>query len=75
MADENNDTGFKERRIGMADVYGTTAEVDLMEDEGGEGGILLRLHCGQCGARAYPTPEAARQLAGALMDVAEAAEQ
>lgn len=67
--DEERTGEFKERRIGLADLYGTTAQVELGDD----GDINLRVYSGMCGARAYPTPEAARQLAAALIDAAEAA--
>lgn len=68
------DETFTEKRIGLADSYGTTATVIFTEEEG-ETSIQLRVSIGQCGATGYPTPAAARQLASALLDAADAAEQ
>jgi hypothetical protein len=57
----------EEKRIGFADLYGTTATVRVDD----EGDIATELMCGQCGGRGYPTPEAARQYAAALLDAAD----
>jgi hypothetical protein len=65
---------FKDRRIGLADSYGTTAEVSVYGDDGETSSIQLRVAVGQCGGSGWPTPAAARQLAAALLDAAEAAE-
>jgi len=65
-----------ERRIGLADHYGTTAEVSV-EAEGSEfeAGISLWIGVGQSGGRGYPTIEAARQIAAALLDAADSMEK
>lgn len=63
-----------ERAIGFADVYGTRAVVRCDVDEDGPT-LSLSVECGFCGGRGYPTPEAARQLAAALLDAADRYEQ
>lgn len=62
-----------EKRIGMADLYGTTATVAFWppDDEDDTATITLRLGVGQCRAEGFPTVEAARQLAAALLDAAD----
>ena len=62
-----------EKRIGLADCYGTVAAVEFT-DEDGEGMIAMSLSVGQCQGRGYPTSEAARQIAAALLDAADAME-
>lgn len=63
---------FTDQRIGLADPYGTTADVNANPEEGS---IQLRVGVGQCGGTGYPTPAAARQLASALLDAADAVEE
>lgn len=64
-----------EVRVGMADMYGTVATVGYYaEDEDGDAIISLRLGIGNCEARTAPTAVAARQLAAALLDAADALE-
>ena len=65
-----------EKRIGFADHYGTTTEIAFEQDGGdGETCITVWLGVGQCGGRGYPTAEAARQIAAALLDAADAMEK
>jgi hypothetical protein len=66
-----------EKRIGMADLYGTTATVSFWppDDEDDTPTIALRLGVGQCRAEGFPTVEAARQLAAALLDAADQMDQ
>jgi hypothetical protein len=63
-----------ERRIGMADQYGTCATVSFYpaDDEVDEPAMCVSLGIGQCESRCYPTAVAARQMAAALLDAAEA---
>lgn len=63
-----------ERVIGLADTYGTRATVRCYIDEDGPS-LSVALEAGLCGGRGYPTPEAARQLAAALLDAADRYEQ
>ena len=56
-----------ERKVGFADIYGTTAAVRVDDD----GGIETEVMVGQCGGCGYPTVEAARQYAAALLDAAD----
>jgi hypothetical protein len=68
---------FEERKVGLADLYGTTASVnvDLEDLEPGERPVIsFRVNVGQCGATGFPTPSAARQLSAALLDAADAVE-
>jgi len=60
-----------EKKIGFADIYGTTAAVEVDDD----GGIRAELMIGQCGGCGYPTSEAARQYAAALLDAADESER
>jgi hypothetical protein len=60
-----------ERKVGFADMYGTTAAVEVDDD----GDIRTEVMVGQCGATGYPTPEAARQFAALLLDAADASEK
>lgn len=63
-----------ERVVGLADTYGTRATVRFYEDDEGPS-MQLSVEAGLCGGRGYPTPEAARQLAAALLDAADRFEQ
>ena len=64
------------KRIGLADYDGTTAEIKFWdEDEDGEPTISLWLGINGCGGRGFPTAEAARQIAAALLDAADAMER
>ena len=61
------------KRIGLADHYGTTAEVTFYPaDNESEADLTFSLGIGGCSAHTTPTPEAARQLAAALLDAADA---
>ena len=65
-----------ERKIGFADMHGTTAEVsvdreDVNDDE--EAGIHVKIQSGFCQGAGFPTVEAARQLAAALLDAVDVA--
>ena len=61
------------KRIGLADHYGTTAEVTFYPvDDEGDADLTINIGIGGCIAEAAPTPEAARQLAAALLDAADA---
>lgn len=60
-----------EKRIGFADLYGTTAIVRVDDD----GDIVTAIESGQCGGRGYPTSEAARQYAAALLDAADTSDR
>lgn len=66
-----------EKKIGLADHYGTLAEVSFhpaeAEDEYPFGSVAMR--CGNFHAIGTPTPTAARQLAAALMDLADCLEE
>ena len=62
------------RVIGLADTYGTRATVRCDVDEDGPA-LSLAVEAGFCGGRGYPTPEAARQVAAALLDAADRYEQ
>lgn len=61
-----------EQRVGLADSYGTLATVLVNEDDPC---IQFRLESGMCGGTGFPTPEAARQIAGALLDAADRVER
>jgi hypothetical protein len=65
-----------DRSIGLGDTYGTRAEVAVLDDadEEGPATIHVSLLAGMSGGRGIATPEAARQLAAALLDAAEDAE-
>ncbi len=60
-----------ERKVGFADMYGTTASVEV--DDGGD--IRTELMVGQCGGTGYPTAEAARQYAAMLLDAADTSDR
>ncbi len=60
-----------ERKVGFADIYGTVASVEVDDD----GDIRTDMTVGQCGGCGYPTPEAARQYAAALLDAAEKSDE
>jgi len=64
-----------EKRIGLADHYGSTVEVGFEDPGDDDACIALWLGVGQCGGRGYPTAEAARQIAAALLDAADAMEK
>ncbi len=59
------------RKIGFADSYGTRAEVTYDPDSPGDDQISLEVSAGFCSGQGFPTPEAARQLAAALLDAAD----
>lgn len=59
-----------EKVIGLGDLYGTRATVTCWSDEDGPS-LSIALTAGVCGGRGYPTPEAARQIAAALLDAAD----
>jgi hypothetical protein len=66
-----------EKKVGFADHAGTVAEVsvdreDVAEDEEAE--IHVKISAGYCQGAGFPTVEAARQLAAALLNAAEVAE-
>jgi hypothetical protein len=63
-----------ERIVGLADMYGTRATIRCSIDEDGPA-LSLSVEAGFCGGRGYPTPEAARQVAAALLDAVERYEQ
>lgn len=63
-----------EKVIGLADTYGTRATVSCHTDEDGPS-LTVAIMAGFCGGRGFPTPEAARQLAAALLDAADRYEQ
>lgn len=64
------------KRIGLADFDGTTAEVRFWgEDEDNEPTIVLWLGINGCGGRGFPSADAARQLAAALLDAADLMEK
>lgn len=70
MSDE-----VSERRIGLADIYGTVCEVTVLDDtddDDAEPSIHLTLSCGASSTRGIATPTAARQIAAALLDAADA---
>lgn len=60
-----------ERTIGLGDTYGTRAEVSVLDDGDGPPTIHLSLTAGASGGRGIASPEAARQLAAALLDAAD----
>lgn len=61
--------------IGLADIHGTRAELDVLrDDDGTDPSIHLSLACGASSTRAMPTPGACRQLAAALLDAADEVE-
>jgi hypothetical protein len=60
-----------ERKVGFADMYGTTASVEVDDD----GDIRTEMMVGQCGGTGYPTAEAARQYAALLLDAADASDR
>jgi hypothetical protein len=60
-----------ERVIGLGDTYGTRAEVSVLDDDEGPPTIHLSLTSGASGGRGIASPEAARQLAAALLDAAD----
>lgn len=60
------------KRIGTADRSGTVVEVSYSPtDENGDGAIFLTLINGDWRVPTLPTPTAARQIAGALIDAAD----
>lgn len=63
-----------EKVVGLGDMYGTRATVRCSIDEDGPQ-LSVAVEVGFSGGRGYPTPEAARQLAAALLDAAERYEQ
>ncbi len=61
------------RRIGLADRDGTTVEVSLVPgDADGPGIVGFHVQTGGAVIHASPGPTACRQLAGALLDAADA---
>lgn len=68
-----------ERTIGFADTAGTrgtvTVDVGDPDDPDDEPQIGIALEAGFCGGRGYPTIEAARQFAAAILDAADRAEE
>jgi len=64
-----------ERTIGFADTFGTRAEISVLDDGDGPPSIHLSVLVGQSGGRGILTPEAARQLAAALLDAADKTDQ
>jgi hypothetical protein len=64
-----------EKTIGLADIYGTRAEVAVLDEDEDDPTIHLSLVCGGSATRAMPTLEAARQLAAALLDGADLIER
>lgn len=69
--------GDYEKTIGFADTAGTRATVSsyLDEDDEGEPTISITVEAGFCAGRGYPTLEAARQFAAAILDAVDHAEQ
>lgn len=63
------------RKIGFADSYGTRAEVKAGDDVVGDDEISLEVSAGFCSGQGFPTLEAARQLAAALLDAVEHVEK
>lgn len=64
------------KRIGLADAYGTVAEVAYMPaDAEGDALAQLVVRSGAASLHCCPTPQALRQLAAALLDGADAMEQ
>jgi hypothetical protein len=64
-----------EKKIGLADIYGTVAEVSFVPADGeGDAMTTMTMRNGAFTLHASPTPAALRQLAGALLDGAEAME-
>lgn len=64
-----------ERRVGLADMHGTVAEVRFTPEDGeGEACVHAGLSVGSAPISAMPTPEALRQWAAALLDAADAME-
>lgn len=61
-----------EKSIGCADQPGTAVDVTYSPtDEDGDGMIFLRMRLGPWSVVAAPTPDAARQIAAALLDSAD----
>lgn len=60
-----------ERAIGFGDSYGTRAVIEVDD----EGELSVALGVGLFAEiKGFPTPEAARQIAGALLDAVDAAD-
>jgi hypothetical protein len=64
------------KRIGLADAHGTVVDVNYSPADP-EGDALLQIvaRSGASSLHCYPTPQALRQLAAALLDGADALEQ
>jgi hypothetical protein len=62
------------RVIGLGDTYGTRAEVSVLDDGDDPATIHLSLTAGVSGGHGIASPEAARQLAAALLDAADLTE-
>lgn len=60
------------KRIGFADHSGVVAEVEFIDEtDDFEASVAISVGIAGCQSRGYPTREACRQLAAALLDAAD----